>query len=51
MIDKTMRKTQVPAYAPLEDGVHCDENRGVLCAFTKTIDIDMDEDDEEDEDE
>lgn len=45
---RAMRKMQVPAYVPLEDGVQSLEKRGVLWLLTKTIDMDIDEDEESD---
>jgi hypothetical protein len=39
MTARTMRKMQVPAYAPVEVGVHAFEYRGVLWAVVKTIDM------------
>lgn len=32
---------QVPAYAPVVVGVHCDEYRGVEWSVVKTMDMDM----------
>jgi hypothetical protein len=34
---RTIKKMQVPAYAPIVDGVHWLENNGVLCTLVKAI--------------
>ena len=37
MIARTIKKIQVPAYAPVVVGVHCEEYKGVLWSVVKTI--------------
>lgn len=44
MAASAMRKIQVPAYVPREDGVQELEKRGVLWLLLKTIAMDIDED-------
>lgn len=39
IIASTIRKIQVPAYVPDEEGVHVEENKGVLYVLVKTIDM------------
>lgn len=47
MAARAIRKMQVPAYVPREEGVHVLEKRGVPWLLLKTMAIDMDEEDEE----
>jgi len=44
MMARTMRKMQVPAYAPVEEGVQAEEKRGVLWSLWKTMLIMVEED-------
>jgi hypothetical protein len=39
MVEKTIRKIQVPAYCPVEVGVHEEEKRGVVVEVKKVIAI------------
>lgn len=39
MMARTMRKMQVPAYTPEDEGVQADEKSGVLWVFVKTMDM------------
>lgn len=39
MMARTMRKMQVPAYVPDDEGVQAEEKSGVLWAFVKTMAI------------
>lgn len=41
MMARTMRKMQVPAYVPDDEGVQAEEKSGVLWAFVKTMAIVM----------